>query len=123
MPVKKTLDHGSGNMRHTENIHKKTMQKVVPALGHSAISMELINVTSHHCPGDSQEKKSKQRVGKATSILHMQKFCWPPYLLQCPDLIDFRMLPPSPPGALGWEKDQIHPQKLCTSSLDSGLGG
>lgn len=42
--------------------------------------------------------------------------------LQWPDLTDFCTLPPPPPGALGWEKDQTHPKKLCISSLDSGLG-
>lgn len=59
MPVKKTLVDSGGNMRHFENIHIKKMQKmIVPALGHSAVSMELVNVTSHHCSGDSQKEKA-----------------------------------------------------------------
>lgn len=33
-------------------------------LGHSAVTMELVNETSHHCPGDCQTKKPKQVVKK-----------------------------------------------------------
>lgn len=68
MPVKKTLVRGGGDMRHTENIHTQKKCKRVPALGHSAVSIELVSVTSHHRSGDGQEKKSKRRVGKDSHI-------------------------------------------------------
>lgn len=58
-------------MRHIENTHTEKMQKAVSALVHSAISMELVNRTSHHCSGDSRKKvknKGKQRLGKDSHI-------------------------------------------------------
>lgn len=39
---------------------------------------------------------------------------------------EMNKLPHAPfasPGGFCWEKDQTHPEKLCTSFFDSGLGG
>lgn len=67
------------------------------------------------------KKKSKQTVGKDSHIyMTPAEILLASISLQWPDLTDFCTLPPPPPGALGWEKDQTHPKKLCISSLDSG---
>lgn len=44
------------------------MRKVVPVLGHSAVNTELIILTFHHCPGNSQKENSKWRIGKVSHI-------------------------------------------------------